>query len=115
MTPQMTLSTAPITGGIDAAFLDDLASRVESAEDSRLEILNSMTGRRLGDVPRCSAADVAAAAGRARAVQPGWAARPASERAEMLLRFHDLVLQRQDEVLDLIQLENGKARRHAFE
>lgn len=33
----------------------------------------------------------------------------------MLLRFHELVLQRQDEVLDLIQLENGKARRHAFE
>ena len=33
----------------------------------------------------------------------------------MLLRFHDLVLDRQDEVLDLIQLENGKARRHAFE
>ncbi|PQM46826.1 Putative succinate-semialdehyde dehydrogenase [NADP(+)] 2 [Mycobacterium talmoniae] len=33
----------------------------------------------------------------------------------MLRRFHDLVLQRQDEVLDLIQLENGKARRHAFE
>ena len=33
----------------------------------------------------------------------------------MLLRFADLVLDRQDEVLDLIQLENGKARRHAFE
>lgn len=33
----------------------------------------------------------------------------------MLRRFHDLVLDRQDEVLDLIQLENGKARRHAFE
>ncbi|MDT5089839.1 MAG: succinate-semialdehyde dehydrogenase / glutarate-semialdehyde dehydrogenase, partial [Mycobacterium sp.] len=38
-----------------------------------------------------------------------------SERAAVLLRFHDLVLKRQDEVLDLIQLENGKARRHAFE
>mgnify|MGYP002138153583 FL=1 len=31
------------------------------------------------------------------------------------MRFHELVLQRQNEVLDLIQLENGKARRHAFE
>ena len=28
---------------------------------------------------------------------------------------HDMVLQRQDEVLDLIQLESGKARTHAFE
>ena len=104
-----------MTGGIDAAFLQDLAGRVQSGEDSRLDILNSMTGERLGDVPRCSTADVAAAAARARAVQPAWAARPVHERAEVLLRFHDLVLQRQGEVLDLIQLENGKARRHAFE
>ena len=33
----------------------------------------------------------------------------------MLLRFATLLLGRQDEVLDLIQLENGKARRHAFQ
>ena len=31
-----------------------------------------------------------------------------------MLRFHDLVLDRQDEVMDLIQAENGKARRDAF-
>lgn len=33
----------------------------------------------------------------------------------MLLRFHDLVLARQAEVLDLIQVETGKARLHAHE
>ena len=33
----------------------------------------------------------------------------------IFLRFHDLLLERQGEVLDLIQLETGKARRHAFE
>ncbi|GAB3492284.1 succinic semialdehyde dehydrogenase [Nocardiopsis coralliicola] len=33
----------------------------------------------------------------------------------MFLRFHDLVLDRQAEILDIIQLETGKARRHAFE
>jgi succinate-semialdehyde dehydrogenase/glutarate-semialdehyde dehydrogenase len=57
---------------------------------------------------------VVAAAKRARAVQRAWAQRPISERAEVMLCLHDLVLQRQDEVLDIIQLENGKARRHAF-
>jgi succinate-semialdehyde dehydrogenase/glutarate-semialdehyde dehydrogenase len=36
-------------------------------------------------------------------------------RAAVLLRFHDLVLERQAEVLDLIQLETGKARLHAHE
>ncbi|WP_278266230.1 succinic semialdehyde dehydrogenase [Nocardia sp. AG03] len=96
--------------------LGELTARVRAADpDSRIEVLNSMTGHPLGEVPRCSPEDVVAAAARARAVQPAWAARPVEERAAVLLRFHDLVLRRQHEVLDLIQLENGKARRHAFE
>ena len=33
----------------------------------------------------------------------------------MLLRVHDLLLARQEQALDLVQLETGKARRHAFE
>jgi delta 1-pyrroline-5-carboxylate dehydrogenase len=100
----------------NTVLLKELASGVEAADGaSRLEVTNAMTGRPLGDVPRCASGDVADAAQRARAIQPAWAARPIRERAEVLLRFHDLVLQHQDEVLDLIQLENGKARRHAFE
>ena len=55
------------------------------------------------------------AVSRARAAQARWAAVPIAERARIFLRFHDLLLDRQDEVLDLIQLEIGKARRHAFE
>lgn len=47
--------------------------------------------------------------------QAAWAATPARTRAAVLLRFHDLVLSRQAEVLDLIQLETGKARLHAHE
>jgi succinate-semialdehyde dehydrogenase/glutarate-semialdehyde dehydrogenase len=97
-------------------LLETLAERVQAADSGRhREITNAMTGEPLGRVPHCSPADVASAAARARAVQTGWAARPVADRAAVLLRFHDLVLRRQDEVLDLIQLENGKARRHAFE
>ena len=33
----------------------------------------------------------------------------------MLLRLHDIVLDRQDEIVDLIVWENGKARKHAFD
>lgn len=95
---------------------DELSGRVAAADpNSEVEVTNAMTGEPLGRVPRCGAADVAAAALRARAVQTAWAARPIRDRAAVLMRFHDLVLNRQDEVLDLIQLENGKARRHAFE
>ena len=39
----------------------------------------------------------------------------AETRAAMLLRFHDLVLDRQSDLLDLIQWESGKSRKHAFE
>ena len=96
--------------------LKELAGHVHAADPGRQrDVRNAMTGELLGHVPHCTPDDVRSAARRARAVQTEWAARPISERAAVLLRFHDLVLKRQDEVLDLIQLENGKARRHAFE
>ena len=102
--------------GRRAPSLDDLARQVQTANRDRvITITDAMTGEPLGEVPSCTPDDVAAAAERAREVQASWATRPIGERAEVLLRFHDLVLRRQEEVLDLIQQENGKARRHAFE
>ncbi|MEE1928001.1 succinic semialdehyde dehydrogenase [Streptomyces sp. TRM 70351] len=74
-----------------------------------------LTGERLAELPESAPEDVTAAYERARAAHHAWAARPARERAAVLLRFHDLVLRRQAEVLDLIQLETGKARLHAHE
>ncbi|MCX5073811.1 succinic semialdehyde dehydrogenase [Streptomyces sp. NBC_00513] len=73
------------------------------------------TGDKLADLPEAGPEDVAEAFARARAAQPAWAAASARGRAAVLLRFHDLVLARQAEVLDLIQLETGKARLHAHE
>ncbi|MGA5193249.1 aldehyde dehydrogenase family protein [Streptomyces exfoliatus] len=58
--------------------------------------------------------DVEAAFARARTAQKTWAATPIEERKRILLRYHDLVLARQDEALDLMQTENGKTRRDAF-
>ncbi|MFI5981327.1 succinic semialdehyde dehydrogenase [Streptomyces sp. NPDC051555] len=73
------------------------------------------TGDRLAELPEATPEDVAEAFERARAAQAAWAAVPVRRRAAVLLRFHDLVLDRQAEVLDLIQLETGKARLHAAE
>jgi succinate-semialdehyde dehydrogenase/glutarate-semialdehyde dehydrogenase len=112
----MPTTGAALTRHVDAARLRSLAARVQAADpEASQDVTNAMTGGVLGQVPHCSPEDVVAAARRARSVQKAWAARPVEERAAVLLRFHDLVLDRQDEVLDLIQLENGKARRHAFE
>ncbi|MEV3857912.1 succinic semialdehyde dehydrogenase [Streptomyces sp. NPDC050095] len=73
------------------------------------------TGEKLADLPESTPEDVATAFERARAAQEVWAKTPVRQRAAVLLRFHDLVLARQAEVLDLIQLETGKARLHAHE
>jgi succinate-semialdehyde dehydrogenase / glutarate-semialdehyde dehydrogenase len=92
---------------IDAGRLRRLAARVAVAA--------GRDGRLLGRVPHGTAEDVRAAVARARAAQEGWGHRSLAERAKPFLRFHDLLLERQEEILDLVQLESGKARKHAFE
>jgi acyl-CoA reductase-like NAD-dependent aldehyde dehydrogenase len=69
----------------------------------------------LGSVPVCTAEDIQFAVQHARSAQSRWAKWPTSERAAVLLRFHDLLLDRREQTLDLIQLESGKARRYALE
>ncbi|CAN5563979.1 succinic semialdehyde dehydrogenase [soil metagenome] len=94
-----------------------LADHITLSKDDREQIVVEapFTGETLGYVPRCTAVDVEEAAHRARAAQSPWAATSFPERTRIFFRFHDLVLNRQEEVLDLIQQENGKARKHAFE
>lgn len=86
-----------------------------SGKRASIEVRAPFTDRPFGRVPRCTAEDVALALERGRLAQAAWADVAPVDRARVLLRFHDLVLERRDEVLDLIQLETGKARRNAFE
>jgi succinate-semialdehyde dehydrogenase/glutarate-semialdehyde dehydrogenase len=80
-----------------------------------MEIQQPFTGKPLGSVPKCGPDDVRAAIERAREAQAAWEATSFDERKRVLLRYHDLVLDHQEELLDLLQIESGKARRHAFE
>ena len=73
------------------------------------------TGEVLGSVPVARDADVEVAVQRARAAQPAWSARSFADRAKIFLRFYDLLIERHEQALDLIQLETGKARCHAYE
>ncbi len=77
--------------------------------------LAPFTGSPIAAIPLSTPDDVARAAREARAAQPAWAALPLRTRTAVLDRVHDLVLDRQSDVLDLIQLESGKARAAAFE
>ncbi|MBM0125537.1 succinic semialdehyde dehydrogenase [Pimelobacter simplex] len=72
-------------------------------------------GRPTAAVPVSSAADVVGAIASARDAQHRWALLPWSTRAGIVLRFHDLLVERQDEVIDLIQWEMGKARFSAWQ
>ncbi|WP_433388184.1 succinic semialdehyde dehydrogenase [Micromonospora sp. KLBMP9576] len=80
-----------------------------------LTATSPLTGDRTVDVPSSTPADVDDAFADARTAQRSWAGLPTARRAAVLLRLHDLVLDRQAEGLDLVQLEAGKARRHAVE
>jgi len=66
-------------------------------------------------LPTSTAEDVAAVIGVARDAQPDWQATSLRQRADVVLAFHDLLIDRQDEVIDLIQWETGKARVHAWQ
>jgi len=112
------VSPDPFLGSprIDATVLARLARRIAAGDaPAGLPLTAPAAGARLADLPLCTPEDVGAAAARARAAQPAWAGRSAADRCRVLLRFHDLLFARRDEVLDLVQIETGKARRHAFE
>jgi succinate-semialdehyde dehydrogenase/glutarate-semialdehyde dehydrogenase len=101
---------------ISAGQLAALAGRVQTdGKRDEITIEQPFSGIALGAVPKCAPADVAAAFERARDAQRRWAETSFAERRNILLRYHDIVLSRQEEILDLLQLEAGKARRHAFE
>ncbi|MFD4654821.1 succinic semialdehyde dehydrogenase [Kitasatospora sp. NPDC058444] len=105
-----------VAAAVPPSLVAKLAAGVTATgEPDLVETVAPLTGERLASLPQSTPADVEVAFQLARRAQGAWAALPVRRRAAVLLRFHDLLLKRQDEVLDLIQAETGKARPHAFE
>lgn len=94
---------------------DQLARLVESEQPATLTVYAPFSGESLGRVPACTVADIQQAGQRARQAQKIWRSYPLRRRKTILLHYHDLILQHQKSLLDLLQLESGKARRHALE
>jgi succinate-semialdehyde dehydrogenase/glutarate-semialdehyde dehydrogenase len=97
--------------------LDGLVDQVTTADRDHdlLDVEAPYTGETIGQIPQCDATDVGEAVERAREGQAEWADRSVPERKAVFLRLHDLVLDRQEELLDMLQLEGGQARRDAYE
>lgn len=90
-------------------------SAVPRLDRAEIDVHAPFTGALLGRIPRGTESDIDAAVQRARLAQPRWAGTPIADRAAVFTRFQSLLLERREEIVDLIQLESGKARRHAFE
>jgi succinate-semialdehyde dehydrogenase / glutarate-semialdehyde dehydrogenase len=101
---------APVAG-IDVKSL--VAQVVASPRAQTMQSISPFTLEPIGDVPISTPEDVDMAFETARRAQKRWAQWTPKERARVILRFHDVMLQNRSASLDLIQLETGKTRSDA--
>ncbi|MGV9614509.1 succinic semialdehyde dehydrogenase [Nocardia xishanensis] len=116
MTETSTATAAQPLGekALASALIDRLTRGVTGAA-ATVTTTSPLDGRTLATLPQSTPADVEAAFDRARAAQREWARVPVKQRAALFLKLHDLMLDRQSEGLDIVQLETGKSRMHALE
>lgn len=100
---------------LEPEYVGRLTSRILATSGQTRESRSPINGAPIAHVPQSSEDDVVEAFARARRAQAAWARTSLDHRAAILMRLHDLLLERQDEVLDLICWESGKARRHAHD
>lgn len=112
----VSISGVSVDDVIQPHAIDRLVDRVVARPRAdRVPSVAPFTGAVLAQVPVSTPDDVEAAYRAARDAQHGWAQRSLDERAHVIRRIHDLVLDRQSEIADLVQAESGKARKDAFE
>ncbi len=113
MTRSSLIDAAP---RLDEPLLRRLEARANVPSDRpRIPVSAPFTEEEIGSFPRATEADVTTAVETARTAQESWAAADPTARARILSRFHDLLIERADIAMDLIQVEAGKARIPAFE
>ena len=100
---------------LDQTLVRRLTRRLIASSDESTLVRSPATGRPLGVVPKSTTDDVEAAFARARHMAGLWAQTSFAERERCLLNLHDLIMDRREEILDLICWETGKARIHAFD
>jgi succinate-semialdehyde dehydrogenase/glutarate-semialdehyde dehydrogenase len=81
----------------------------ESSTSAReIVSLNPATLKELGRAPIFKGQQIQSAVTKARAAQPGWAALSFKERAQYILKAKAILLNRQEEICELISSETGK-------
>ena len=90
----------------DACYIDGRWAGAGSNET--IDVVNPATNEVLGTVPRMGAKETRQAIEAANAAWPAWRARTAKERAAILRRWHDLMLENQNDLARLMTAEQGK-------
>lgn len=90
----------------DRAFIDGawLAAR----SGATFPVTNPADGRLLAEVADLGAGETAAAIDAAQRAMPGWQARPAKERSQVLRRWYELMMANQEDLARLMTAEQGK-------
>ncbi|MCB1933158.1 MAG: NAD-dependent succinate-semialdehyde dehydrogenase [Candidatus Accumulibacter sp.] len=83
--------------------------RWEAADDGRtLAVIDPASGAAVADVPLMTAAETARAIDAAEAALPAWRARTAKERAVVLHRWYELIVENSEDLAQLMTAECGK-------
>jgi succinate-semialdehyde dehydrogenase/glutarate-semialdehyde dehydrogenase len=93
------------------AYIDGSWVAADSGE--QIKVLNPATGESIGDIPRLGKAETERAIDAADAALPAWRALTAQERADLLLKWHDLMLEHQQDLAMLMTYEQGKPLKEA--
>jgi succinate-semialdehyde dehydrogenase / glutarate-semialdehyde dehydrogenase len=86
---------------VDGAWID-------AATGGKVNVTNPASGAVLGTVPSLGLDETRAAIAAAAAAFPAWAARTAKDRATLLRRWNDLMLENADDLAALMTAEQGK-------
>ncbi|PRY88324.1 NADP-dependent succinate-semialdehyde dehydrogenase [Donghicola tyrosinivorans] len=73
-----------------------------------IAVTNPATGAVIGHVPNLGASETRAAIAAAEVAQKAWAARTARDRATILRRWYDLILENADDLARILTMEQGK-------
>ena len=93
------------------AYIDGSWVAADSGE--QINVLNPATGESVGEMPRLGKAETERAIDAADAALPSWRALTAQERADLLLKWHDLMLEHKHDLALLMTYEQGKPVKEA--
>lgn len=93
------------------AYIDGSWVAADSGE--QIDVVNPADGEIMGNVPRLGRAETERAIAAAEAALPAWKAMTALERADILMRWYDLMIKHQDDLALIMTHEQGKPLKEA--